>query len=389
MFDFNELMYIKYKLMANRLTSAESYKVISRKEKELLVRCLSKLSNDDTDGDFDNILIKLLETMFNNHKEAYDFLNELKLDISDEKVKTKIESLQQKLEDDKNKEKPTVALNINNNMPVFDSVEQEIVRRKYNYYAKFALNKTLNALPSLVETKKVAGKFEGLARKELVEYFNADEFYALNSNQQKQLYQAVVNEYCMAAGVPACEVKYEDLPLSEKAICYGEYDPNNRNIHLNKNVIELLQDAQKNQYLPYKILATLIHEAKHACQFANIGKDELSTKDQYIKNSLITNQSGLTYAQYLAEPDELDARNAAQQYLREVCEATNNANLAAFYNMQAEQERHNFKEQISKDCEVYFPDIYNSKTIETKADLIGDLIKYQCQIKNSLYKMYQ
>ena len=387
MFDFNELMFIKYKFMADGVSSPDAYKMPTRKERDLLIKWLQKLADDDENGDFDLLMLALLETMFNNKKEIVLFLSQIVDELKDEKVKAKIESLQHKLE--ANIEKESKQIKNRPSYSAFNEEERLIVSRKYNYYAKFALNKSLNKIPTNITKPKSAGDFEGLSRSALVEYFDAKNFYSLGEKQQKQLYQAVVNEYCNSLGVQPCAVKFIELPFSEKTVCYGEYDPNKRVININSSVLDLLPDANGNQYLPYKILATLVHEAKHSHQFENVGKQSLSTKEQYIKNSLITNQSGLTFGQYLAEPDELDARNAAQEYFREMFEISKNQNLAAFYNLQAINENNNPKEKIPKDCERFFPEIYDSKMLDTQVNLTHDSVMYRKLIQQSLNNIYQ
>ena len=207
-------------------------------------------------------------------------------------------------------------------------------------------------------------KFDNLSRKELVQHFSADKFYSLSSTQKHAFLQAVANEYLSSNGVEPCAVNLVDLPISENSICFGQYNPNTGSIDINRNMLANLESADEsnNQYLPYQLLSTIIHEAKHRVQFSMLEDKNLDTKERVVVNSLLHPQNNMSYSAYLAEPDELDARNEALAYIRQAASTQTGSNsLAQFYNLAKEAEMRNSKAPVSQDMKSLFPEIYEER----------------------------
>ncbi len=240
------------------------------------------------------------------------------------------------------------------------------IQRKFENYKLFALNKALNI--HYFPTSKVVvntDEFKNLSRQELVSLFNKENFYKLSNDQIVALMQAVVNEYLQSNKVSSCSVNLADLTFDEDFITYGEYNPNLGCININKNLINLIDNARKfdDQCLPYQILTTLIHEATHRVQFASLDKEFKTEFDKAISSALLK-PNATSYSEYLSSLDELDARNSTLLYLKQnaiSCDA-----LAQFYNNKKREEINSPKQEISNDLKYLFKDIYDYTYLPTE-----------------------
>ena len=231
---------------------------------------------------------------------------------------------------------------INFSFGSFNPSINPIIQRKYEFNRLFALKQLVN--PEHLPTKKPEiniTEFKELSTTELVSLFKAENFYKLSKDQVNALFQAVANDYLIKNGVEPCAVELTNLTLTNSMVCYGEYNPNTGVISLNKNLLDKFDYAKalNDQYFPYQMLTTIIHEASHRIQFANIDKDDSSAKHYLISNALKKPQSFKDFSEYLSSADELDARNSALSYLRENIDLIDdNEALAQFYNLKKKEE---------------------------------------------------
>ena len=253
--------------------------------------------------------------------------------------------------------------------------QQEIDRKNKNYsdYAfEKAKDKNFSATTKpTVDTKE----YDNLSRYQLVSMFRPHIFYSLSASQRHKLCQAVVNDYCRANGISPCAVNLSPLPCGNGYMTFGEYAPCKGTITLNSRLFDLIDDfsEENNTALPYKILQTLVHETEHRVQFMNIDKNPKNEADAMLKLSLLEPQSGKSYADYLAEPDEIGARNAALAYIRDCateCERPEeSALLSSFYNCQKEAEIKSPKSDTSQIIKDAHPDIYNGAFIHAPSTI--------------------
>jgi len=85
-------------------------------------------------------------------------------------------------------------------------------------------------------------------------------------------------------------------------------------------------------------------------------------KQSLINNSLTHPQGGLSYEEYLSEPDEIDARDSALRFFRQaidLCPESQADGLKRFYMHQKMREQKNGKAPVSSSVESFFPDVYN------------------------------
>lgn len=268
------------------------------------------------------------------------------------------------------------------------TAEREIVNLKAKEYGDFMFEKAKNSFFTATTTPTISThKLENLSRAELVSMFNPKVFYSLSSNQRNILFQAVVNDYLKENNIKPCAVTLANLPLGGTTICYGNYSPARGVIQLNSKLfdnIDSLSDTQ-NQYFPYKVLSTLIHETQHRVQFMNIDNIATSEADYEIKQSLLAPQQDKSFANYLAEPDELDARNASLSYFSDLiknrCEDPKEIfTLCGFYNQTLHQEKMNGKANVSSALKRHNPEIYSSCYFKTPGE-------YQLPMQNAKSEM--
>lgn len=330
----------------------------------LLQSLISKYNSDSDDGES---FLTFLSEQFSSKASLLSYLKRVRKQIKDQALLNVILGMIEELEETKTQEKPKEVSAANQSANVLESnidpVNVQAMLIKYQDYRLFAARKSSDS--NYFPTQKTVDtrEFGKLSRDELISCFSADKFYSLTSNQREALFQAVVNDYLLSNGVAPCGVVLKDLPMSKSSICFGQYSPNSGCIYLNKNLFANLESADEanNQYLPYQVLSTLIHEARHRVQFSMLDCPNLGEKDQKVVNSLLHPQSSMSYSQYLSEYDEIDARNAALAYMREAANNQKGSNsLAKFYNLAKEREIKNPKKDISSNMKAYFPDIYNN-----------------------------
>ena len=265
-----------------------------------------------------------------------------------------------------------------------DKIDEDPIKQKAKDYGAWAKSKLFtnkrssdeNLGPRLVETKQ----FDGLTRTQLLEYYKPSKFYLLSNHQKHSLFQATVNEYLASNGIPTCAVEFFPMPITDKSVYYGLYRPQYGEIYINSNLfnnIDNLSD-EGNTYFPYQILSTLIHEATHHIQFTSLEHGANDDKNRLIRRSMMNNQDNMSFEEYLTEPDELDARNSALQYIREASYEAKHGkqNLMAFYNIQKNHEIKNPKKPVSKKIQSFFSDIYDntflSPTVERSSSMASN-----------------
>lgn len=316
----------------------EKLKNLSFREKEKLIELLVKLYNLTGNKSFEEIA---------------DFLkNSLEEEAQTEKPQNPQEST-------------------NSNEKETSDFERAVIDQKAKKYGDFAYEKAKNTSFTATKKPKIdTSSLDGLSRKQLVEMFDPKIFYSLSDKQRETLYQAVVNDYLIEQGVPPCAVELGNLPIGKNQICFGQYDPARGKIELNNHLFDNIDELSNvsNAHLPYQILSTLIHEAHHRVQFMNIDKEPTSEADKLVKNSLVEPQAGKSYNDYLAEPDEVDARNASLAYLRECATSQdkpkNATDLAKFYNETKTSEMKNGKSLVSQPLMDANSDIYDPNLFE-------------------------
>lgn len=227
---------------------------------------------------------------------------------------------------------------------------------------------TRNLLSSLNKEKsQKENPTEISTRDQLVQMFEPSTFYRLNQRQKEILFQAVVNDYLQSQGVEPCAVKMSKLHMGNHTVAFGEYVPTEGVIKLNSKLFNNIDEMSNvnNPHFPYRILSTLIHEAQHRVQFMNIDNPPKNLAEKAMKESLFLSQSGKNFSDYLAEADELDARNASLKYFREQANNSNNPAtakaLANFYNFAKQEEINNGKSPVSQTLMNEYQDIYDEK----------------------------
>jgi len=276
-----------------------------------------------------NKILKFLTERLHNTNNQEDF----------EKLKKLIKMFYAELEDDQEKEEKPREQDEPDNLDPKDKDldEQQLKAKDYGEYAEQKLYGQDKTVKPQIDTSE----FDGKSREELLEYFKPDVFYGLSALQQQALYQACVNEYLRSEGVDTCAVIFEDMKLDDQSIVFGQYRPNHGAIYLNRRLFENIAElgGALNPFFPLRLLQTAIHEARHRVQFMRFGHNPTTPSEREIQASMTHDQGRLSYAEYLSEADELDARNAALGYLREAAERTGNQDIQAFYWTEWEREK--------------------------------------------------
>lgn len=301
------------------------------------------------------LLIKLFKLTKNKaYEQVADFL---KRSLEDDATDEKPEEPEQESKDEKD-EKP-------------DDFERAVIKQKAKNYGDYAYEKAKNSSFTATKAPTIdTSPLQGLSRAQLVEMFDPKIFYSLSDKQREVLFQAVVNDYLAEHGVSPCAVQLGNLPIGNGKVCFGQYAPTAGKIEINKRLFSNMDELSNvsNAYLPYQILSTLIHEAHHRVQFMNIDNAPTSEADRLVKKSLIEPQSGKSFRSYLAEPDEVDARNASLAYLRECVlspdKLKNATDLAKFYNDTKAQEMKNGKLPVPRELMEANPEIYGTEKFE-------------------------
>lgn len=250
----------------------------------------------------------------------------------------------------------------------------------YNYILSKAFDRNYKSVePNLIDT----GEFASLSREQLIDMFNTQCFYNLNKEQRLQLFQAVINDYCKENGVEPAGLTIEDLPASKKRVRFGEYDPANSKISINKAVVDCFEQAKETQnpYFPYKILETLVHESQHRVQFENLDNPSTPRLEKVLdkmKNSK-TNEYK-TQTGYNTAYEELDARDCTIEYLRNAMQINRDKNLEKFYNSLMIEEINRHKYEIPAEDKMCFVNVFFARqtqklcNLEIKKDELLEMI---------------
>lgn len=343
----------------HRNFDAERYAKLSKSDKSRLLALLMKLYNLTKD----EVLLEMIE-----------------------QIKEEIER-----KEDNNKQtsgagsdtKPTEQSNTKK------TVETQIIENKAKNYADWSFEKFKDS--SFTATKKPVldtRSLDNLSRNQLVSMFKPNVFYSLSDRQKQVLFQAVANNFLLANGVSPCAVELVNLPHDSKSVCFGEYVPAKGTIYLNSHLLSAMDAMYEegNTALPYKILSTIIHEAQHRVQFMNFDKQPRTEAERLLKASLIHPNASKSFADYLSEPDEIDARNTALAYIRECannCEKPDEAlALATFYNAEKERELSNGKKPVQDALMQSNRDVYSASMLKVP-------MSAQAQMRNGTVSMYQ
>ena len=360
-------MYLSYLNKQNKFPELELDNIKNARIFNEILEKIEALSGFNFEsGEFDNS--KFYNCSYSDLERLLSYLIKLYKITSDESLKNRLISLILKTEiflDEKQKSSEEQDHSKENT-----TSEQKVVKEIYDpiqdkakRYSDFAFLKSQYPNFSAL-TKPTANTkdFDDLSRTELVSMFDPKSFYALSTSQKEGLFQAVVNEYCLSNGVAPCKVALTPLHLSNNSVVNGQYVPARGVINLNSRLFDHIDELDNisNEYFPLEILSTLIHEATHRIQFATIEDPAQNPTDQLIKQSLVSPQQGLSYAAYLSEADELDARNSALKYLKENVIMSENPVLASFYNNQVDREQRLLKEKVPAEVKECFSEIYGA-----------------------------
>lgn len=256
-----------------------------------------------------------------------------------------------------NAEKPSK----NNEQPKYAKTESDLPKQKaadYQEYAEKQLKREIKTPEITIDTSK----FEKFTDKQLFEFYKTDKFYKLSKEDQMALLQTSVNRYLDAAGVERVPISLDyGMTLDDRFVEYGNYKPSHQTIFLNGNLFNNVEQNEGNIFLPLKLLSTVVHEARHHIQFSKFQFSPANKVEELIQKSMQQSQANLSFKEYLAAPDELDARNAALEFMRIAAVETNDINFAAFYNLEKQREQNNKKspapQTMINDCQ----DIYNKQ----------------------------
>lgn len=341
-------------------------------------------TDDDSDGGSsasDNLTLNLSPKNIDDN--LIDIIVKVYKKCKTSKQKHKLTTFIAKLINQLNKTKKVLIESINNSNISLDNhssfqtniYQTEDIFRKIQNYSLFFLSKSIDA--NYFPTKKVTidtSKLDHLSRADLINLYSTENFYSLSSEQVLKLLQATANEYLKDNNVSSCCVESKELTFNENVITYGEYDPNDGSIAINKEFLNLFDSAKSknDQYYPYKLLSTLIHEARHRVQFSNLGKTNISDKDLSIQKAITDTSNYTSYSSYLSSADELDARNSALEYFLELATSTNNDKLRAFYNEMKIAEMSKPKNPVPHEYKNYFSNIYDEKLLDTSCKIKSD-----------------
>ncbi len=331
-------------------------------------------------GDIDSgsLSDKILTLSFEEREKFLALLLELFNLTGDTDLLSLIDLLKKSLDDsvkkekaDKKDEKAYTEVDRSN-----ENARQKAIEQKAKNYGDYAFEKAKNSKFSATTKPTVDTKnLDQLSRNQIVSMFRPHIFYSLSASERHKLFQAVVNEYCRANGVSPCAVNISPLPYGEGYMTFGEYYPCKGSIAINSHLFDNLEafSDESDPAFPYAILQTLIHETEHRIQFMNIDNTPKNEADRLLKESLLEPQQGKSFEDYLAEPDEIGARNAALAYFRNCaneCDRPEEAELlACFYNCQKQREMYNGKSDVSNVIKKAHQDIYNEALLHTSSTL--------------------
>lgn len=362
--------YFAYLNKFRRSPESQPFVAVQERKIEGLRHSISEFTGIDLQkGEVD--FEKLKNLSFQDKEKLIELLVKLYNLTGNKSFEEIADFLKNSLEEEAQTERPERPQESGTNEKETSDFEKAVIDQKAKKYGDFAYEKAKNSSFTATKSPRIdTSSLNGLSRTQLVEMFDPEVFYSLSDKQRETLYQAVVNDYLIEQGVPPCAVELGNLPIGKNQICFGQYDPARGKIELNKHLFDNIDELSNvsNAHLPYHILSTLIHEAHHRVQFMNIDKEPKSEADKLVKNSLVEPQAGKSFKDYLAEPDEVDARNASLAYLRECATSQdkpkNATDLAKFYNDTKTSEMKNGKSSVPQPLMDANPDIYDPKLFE-------------------------
>lgn len=360
----------------------------------LFMKFVSADDVEGDDGDIDPFLFYIIPYIYGSYtsgiKEIVDEYRQVKRNKeNDERAKklaTKLDLLIRNINDNVVENKPQESVTHAPLKIAMSEINNRVQFRQYALFYNFILSKKFeenytSAEPNLIDV----GEFAELSRQQLVDMFNAKNFYNLNKEQQTQLFQAVINDYCKENGVKSAGLAIEDLPHSKKRICYGEFDPANSKIAINKAVVDCIEQASETQnpYLPYKILETLVHESQHRVQFENYDNPSTPKMEKVLeKMKSAESNEYQTQIGYNSSYEELDARDCALDYIKNASLASMDHNLEKFYNSTALDEINRNKYEIPAEDKLEFANVFFARQTKKLYNLEGKKYEF-LRIMNS------
>lgn len=379
-----KLFLSTFKNLGKKLTNMQNYRFIHRgfdissrtnlsKIEQLKILTTLKKALNVSDGEDDTYsLLTFLDLFFDNDNDMFDNLENLKNFFVSNTIRRKLDKLISEIKKYKSAiSLPESSYQSEKQRRIEQSLEFPLVHGEqnpvlYKIYdrRRFAFKKLVVKKLPTVYPKYDTSAFDSLNRNQLINLYDSSNFYKLTKKEKLALLQASINDYCKSLGVPSCAIIPQKLGKDGEVVKFGEYDPSTGFIAINSELLDNINywSKDKNQFLPYKLLAVSIHEARHRYQHFILDKENLSLKESIIKDAFMQSPS-LLYSDYLSSADELDARDASLNYFKEAAFATNDLNkklkLASFHNLTKGQEIKNNKTAISDDISKYFPNIYD------------------------------
>lgn len=380
-----ENIYInKYKKVDQSLNSIqkESNKIIGKgvdislsnlsyEEQNLVLTIIRHNAELNNEADATFSLLEYLELKFDNNPELIkNNLNKVMSSTDNIEFRKKINNLITQIDvhyknipstGDEDIDKMRQSLNY----PLKTKKPNKIIDKLYDV-RQFLFDKVVDPLKQKFSPIKIdTSEFDDLNRQELVRMYKSDKFYDLTEEQQMALYQATVLEYCKANNVKPIPIKARNLDKNTN----GEYVVSSHKISINQDLLDKIRNARKtkDQYCAYKILSTLIHESRHGYQFTEMLKHPKNERENYVKHNYSLFPCN-NLDKYLSLPEELDARCASLEYLKEAalnCSPAEKDSLIKFYNQQKETEMNNRKRPVKPSVQKHFNEIFNG-TILTR-----------------------
>lgn len=377
-------------------------------QKEIIINLLKKKTDigDVTGGDFENVI----DVYFPSKVNLLTILQNILVTTTDKEEKEAIKAIIETVFEIAEKEAHNgmyditpSARNSSISLPtrhvILPPVIDAIIERQYETRA-FLYNRSLNKdyLPTVDPTPVDTSAFAHMSLNELQAMFLPSNFYKLNGQQVCQLSQAYVNAYCASLGVPSCRVNFNQLKSDDSAICFGMYYPNKGMIDINKKFILNLNFAKEtgNPNFSLRLLSTLTHEAHHRYQFASLDNENKNARDKFVSYAIVNNKDKVwlandskvsTMAEYLSEPDEIDARDAALAAIYNLATIENDNitktdrdTAKLFFNNGLKKEQQNVKQELKPEYKKLFNFVYSNESF----DVSGISKGVKQEFKNSI-----
>ncbi len=355
---------------------------LTDEDKSLILSILAHKKNlgNAGAGDFENVI----DILFEEKSELLNIIQQYFVTVQDPELKKKLKMFMQILFAKATAEAHIINPKINKVLMTswtypYNGRVHNIEKTLDKIYKnrKFMFEKSLNEnyLPTTKANTTDEYGFHNLSIYNLLTLFYPSNFYKLDSKQIEALCQALVNKHCEAMNVIPCKVNFKEINSNSKYLTSGEYNVNEGYIDINKRYLTGFNIAknQNNLSFPLRLMTTLVHEAEHRVQFANLDKPSTSEMDTLVKDSIMNpnNKDYLVYPSnnasfenYLSEPDEMAARNVSLAYLEEMVnmKASNNSEIekiAMYYNNILDEEQENQKLEYKENYKKFFSQIFN------------------------------